>query len=79
MAKKDEKVISEQADNEEREYWIVNPSGTVHSCDRAHAAERLREPGWRMATAEEVARAKAPGAVQQFDRPFGTPFSPEPE
>ncbi len=32
-----------------------------------------------MATAEEIARAKAPGAVQQYDRPFGTPFAPERE
>ncbi len=78
MAKKQEMPI-EQSENEEREYWIVNPSGTVHSCDRAHAAERLREPGWRMATAEEIAKAKEPGAVQQFDQPFGKPFSAEPE
>ncbi len=77
MAKKDERTAIVNGDGEEREYWIVNPSGTVHSCDRAHAAERLREPGWRMATAEEIARAKAPGAVQQYDRPFGTPFAPE--
>ncbi len=78
MGKKQETGV-EQAEGEEREYWIVNPSGTVHSCDRAHAAERLREPGWRMATAGEIEKAKEPGAVQQFDKPFGKPFNAEPE
>lgn len=71
----------------EREYWIVNPKGAVHQVSRAHALSRLQSgPGWRMATAEEIKRAKTPNRVyrsggeaivQAHDRPFGKAFEPD--
>ncbi len=56
--------------------YVVNRFGTVHSCTRKHAELRLRLPGWRMATADEIAAYCEPGSVQSFDRPFGTPWKP---
>ncbi|MGE5138306.1 MAG: hypothetical protein ACM3JD_02485 [Rudaea sp.] len=56
------------------EQYIVNPAGAVHSVDRAHALRRLRESGWRRATEAEIAEARKPGRVQQFDRPIAEPW-----
>ncbi|MCK5641112.1 MAG: hypothetical protein KAJ19_09955 [Gammaproteobacteria bacterium] len=38
----------------EREYFIVNPKGTIHIVTREHAQMRLASPGWRMANAKEI-------------------------
>jgi pyruvate/2-oxoglutarate dehydrogenase complex dihydrolipoamide acyltransferase (E2) component len=35
-------------------YYIVNPAGAVHSCDRDHAKGRLGQAGWRLAEDPEI-------------------------
>ncbi len=64
------------ASGPETEQYRVHPAGAVHSVDRAHALRRLREPGWRPATEAEIAEARRPGRVQQFDRPIAAPWRP---
>lgn len=59
-------------------YFIVNPAGAVHEVSREHAAQRLRQPGFRKATADEV-KAFQGQRVQRHDRPIATPWNPEPE
>jgi hypothetical protein len=66
------------AEQSERPYYIVNPKGCIHIVDRAHAANRLRQVGWRMATAAEREAYHANGE-QRFDRPLATPWSPDPD
>ena len=58
-------------------YYIVNPAGAVHSVTEAGARARLRQVGYRMATAEEIAVYKET-RVQRFDAPIARPWSPEP-
>ncbi len=48
----------------------------VHQVSREHALERLKLPGWRMATGEEIARYNGENAIQVAGRPFGTPWQP---
>jgi hypothetical protein len=62
----------------EREYWIVNPAGAVHSVTKEHARSLLGRVGYRMAKAEEVEKAKTL-KVQRFDRPIAPKWKPEPE
>lgn len=59
-----------------KEYFIVNPHGTIHGCTREHAADRLKQPGWRLATKTEVDAYKA-NKLQVFDEPLANPFKPE--
>lgn len=59
-------------------YFIVNPAGTIHECDADHARWRLRQPGYRQATLEEVQELVARGGNQRFDDPICEPWSPEP-
>ncbi len=56
-------------------YYLVNPAGAVHSVTRAHAEARLRQVGWRLATADEAREYNA-RAVQTFDDPIAAPFAP---
>lgn len=56
-------------------FYIVNPKGCVHSATREHTAERLRLPGWRLATDEEIEAFKK-AKVQRFDAPIAEPWSP---
>lgn len=63
-----------------RRYFIVNPKGCIHEVERDHAATRLKSsPGWRMATAAEVAELDARGGEQRADSPVCTPWSPDPD
>lgn len=62
-----------------RRYFIVNPKGAIHEVDREHARERLRLPGWRMATPEEVARLEGAKGHQVFDKPICPRWSPDPD
>ena len=64
---------------EERDYYIVNPAGAIHGVDYAHAKQRLAQPGWRMATAAEVAKLQAAKGRQVWDKPICEPWSPEPQ
>ena len=62
----------------EKTYYIVNPAGAVHAVDYEHAKWRLALPGWRSATAAEVAALNAAGGNQVHDRPIAPPWTPEP-
>lgn len=59
-------------------YYIVNPHGTVHSCDRDHAAGRLRQAGWRLATDGEI-ELYLETRVQRSGRPLARPWNPDPD
>lgn len=61
---------------EEKRYYIVNPAGAVHEVTRDHAVVRLKQPGYRMATPDEVAAYQA-ARLQRYDRPIATPWDPE--
>lgn len=67
MAKKKETI---------REYFIVNPSGTVHQVNRDHANQRLRQVGWRVATKAEIATYKK-ARTQTTRRRIAAPWKPE--
>lgn len=60
-------------------YYIVNPSGAIHSVDRAHAADRLKTAGWRLATEEEIAAYLVPESIQRHDRPICAPWTADPD
>jgi hypothetical protein len=62
-----------------KRYFIVNPAGAIHEVTREMARERLRQVGYRMATAEEVARLEAAGGNQRADRPLCEPWSADPD
>lgn len=77
---KAKKAAPKKAQPAEKTYYIVNPQGTIHSCTREHARERLRQGrGWRMATPEEIQALHAAGGYQRWDRPIAQPWAPEPD
>lgn len=59
-------------------FYLVNPAGAIHSCDREHAKNRLRQPGWRLAEDPEI-EVYQETPVQRHDRPICEPWTPEPE
>lgn len=59
-------------------YYLVNPSGAIHGVTRAHAADRLKTAGWRLASEEEIA-AYAAQPLQVHDRPICAPWTPDPD
>jgi hypothetical protein len=63
----------------EKTYYIVNPAGALHEVSYEHARARLRQIGYRTATAEEIAELKRRGGNQRFDDPIAEPFNPQPE
>lgn len=79
MSEKPQPKAAKAAPKVEKTYYIVNPKGTIHSVDRAHAAWRLRTVGWRMATPEEVQLLRDAGGEQRADSPIATPWSPDPD
>lgn len=64
---------------QDKTYYMVNPLGAIHECDRAHAKERLGQVGWRQASEAEIAAYHEAGGHQRFDRPLAAPFTPEPD
>lgn len=62
-----------------KRYFVVNPKGAIHEVTREHARERLAQPGWRLATKEEIAELEARGGRQVFDNPICRPWSPDPD
>lgn len=72
-------VTNPAGDAPAKAYFIVNPHGTIHSVTREHAAARLRQVGYRMATKEEVQALTAAGGRQRVDRPLARPYSPDPD
>lgn len=61
-----------------KRYYIVNPAGAIHEVTKEHASNRLRQTGWRMASADEVKAYKSE-RVQRFDRPLAQPWTDEPD
>ncbi|HEX9925307.1 MAG TPA: E3 binding domain-containing protein [Anaerolineae bacterium] len=59
-------------------YYIVNPAGAVHSCDRDHAKGRLGQAGWRLAEDPEI-EVYVEQKVQRHKSPICEPWTPEPE
>ena len=72
-------IGTERAPKAKKRYFIVNPSGAVHEVTRDHAADRLKQTGYRMATTEEVAALDAAGGFQAFDKPIGKPHTTDPD
>jgi len=64
--------------SEEKNYLIVNPKGVMHVVSEAHARERLKLVGWRLASPEEKQAYFEAKGNQRFDRPLAAPFSPAP-
>ena len=61
-----------------KRYFIVNPAGAIHEVTEKHAQERLKQVGYRSATAAEVKKLQAV-KNQRFDDLICEPFSNEPE
>lgn len=58
-------------------YFIVNPRGTIHEVDQAHAEERINaDPRFRMATKAEV-ELYLNTDVQTADAPLAAPYVPK--
>jgi len=60
-------------------YYVVNPAGAIHEVTREIAAHRLRQPGWRKATPDELKALENAGGNQRWDSPLTQPWNPEPE
>lgn len=58
-------------------YYIVNPAGAVHDCDREHAEMRLKTLGFRLAEDAEIEMFRET-KTQRFQTPIAEPWSPEP-
>lgn len=59
-------------------FYLVNPAGAIHTVTRAHAVNRLRQPGWRLAEDAEI-EVYLETSVQRHLRPICAPWTPEPE
>jgi len=64
--------------DEEKTYWIVNPAGAIHNVTREHAKNRLKTPGFRLASKEEIAKLQEAGFNQIWDKPICPKWSSEP-
>lgn len=69
---------AKSAEGKRSRYFILNPAGAIHEVTKAHAAERLRQPGYRQPTKEQV-KAYLSARTQTHDDPIGEPWAPEPE
>ncbi len=69
--------VQSQYQGQKGVYYIVNPAGAVHSCDKEHARFRLQQVGWRLAEDGEIEQYKEQD-VQRADQPIAAPWSPEP-
>ena len=54
--------------------YLTNPGGAVHLVPLEIAREQLRRPGFRRATADEIAELEKRAGYQTFDNPIATPF-----
>lgn len=65
----------------EKVYYIVNPAGAIHGVSREIAKMRLKQPGYRMASQDEINKLNqliAQGKGQTWDHPIARPFTAEP-
>jgi hypothetical protein len=69
MAKDDRKSVKLDKDS----VYLVNPKGVIHLATREHARERLRNPGWHVASKEEIAAYETAGGHQSLEKPAGRP------
>lgn len=63
----------------ERRYFIVNPAGAIHEVTREIASSRLKQVGYRMAKADEVALYEAADGNQRAGSPLCEPYSDDPD
>lgn len=63
---------------DEKLFMIVNPHGCLHVVSEAHARERLKQIGWRLATPDERQAYVDAQGNQRFDDPIAPPFKPQP-
>jgi hypothetical protein len=68
-----------QPEQATKRYFVVNPAGAIHEVPRSLAATRLKQIGYRMATADEVSRLEAAGGNQRAKNPICAPFSTDPD
>lgn len=64
------KPTSEQQNEQDQVFYIVNPAGAVHACDREHAQARFQQRGYRPATPEEVAELQRRHGHQVAGKPI---------
>ena len=64
--------------DEEKSYYLVNPSGAIHQVPDTIARDRLRVAGWRMATKEEISKLFKANGRQVSGKPLCAPWSPVP-
>ena len=64
--------------DDEKSYYLVNPSGTVHNMPATLAKDRLKEVGWRMATKDEIATLFRRKGLQTTKSRIAPKWSPEP-
>lgn len=62
----------------ERVYFLRNPAGAIHTADKDHARERLKQVGWDIPTVAE-AQQYLDQPVQRHNSPIAAPYSPDPE
>ena len=64
--------------DDEKSYYLVNPSGTIHMVPETLARVRLQEVGWRMATKDEISTLFRRKGLQTTKSRIAKPWSPEP-
>lgn len=64
--------------DDEKSYYLVNPSGTIHNLPETLARIRLQQVGWRMATKEEIATLFKRKGLQTIKSRIAPKWSPEP-
>ena len=71
----------------EKVYYIVNPAGCIHNVTKEHARMRLKQLGYRLATADEIKKYQElqqealrlkKSFIQSADKPICKPYSAEP-
>lgn len=64
--------------DDEKSYYLVNPSGTIHTVPESLARVRLQQVGWRMATKDEIATLFRRKGLQTTKSRITPKWSPEP-
>lgn len=65
-----EETAHEESVEEKKLYYIVNPAGAIHTCDRDHARLRLTQKGYRLATPDECTELQRRNGHQVYDHPI---------
>jgi hypothetical protein len=51
-------------------FFVVNPTGAVHEVTEAHLWELVRQPGWRVASKDDIAELELRDGEQTADDPI---------